>query len=130
MSDSLHFVSAAAWQGVMFKVPLMKYLLVVPIILGVFYAGVYYENKRLVGEPDTTIAILLSSLAIDNSQYQLRLNSEYLELIEKGDTVTLKEKIESNNHLLTGIKNDAESVCSEVKCNKEHITYIERAKNE
>jgi len=107
-----------------------KYLIIVPIVLGTFYAGVYFENSRLVGEPDTTIAVMLSELSITNTKYQLKLNSEYLALIESGQYEKLKGEIDSNNQLLNDIKIDAESVCSVVKCSKEHIIILENAINQ
>jgi len=113
----------------MFKKSMKRYLLIIPIIFIAFYAGSYYENKRLVGEPDTTIAVMVSALAIDNSQYQLQLNSEYLALLDNGQFNELKEKITSNNKVLTSIKTDAESVCKEVKCSNKHTAVIENAIN-
>jgi|GEM_PF-1179079 len=104
-----------------------KLLIIVPLVLGAFYTGVYFENNRLVGEPDTTIAVMLSELTISNTKYQLQLNSEYLALIESGLYEELNEKINSNNQLLSGIKIDAESVCSEVECTKEQISFLEDA---
>lgn len=106
-----------------------KLLIIVPLVLGAFYTGVYFENNRLVGEPDTTIAVMLSELTISNTKYQLQLNSEYLALIESGLYEELNEKINSNNQLLSGIKIDAESVCSEVECTKEQISFLEDAIN-
>ena len=106
-----------------------KYLLITLIILIVFYAGIYYENKRLAGEPDITIAVMLSALAIDNSQYQLQLNLEYLALLENGKIDELKKKINSNSKILTSIKADAESVCQEVRCSNKHTVAIQNAIN-
>lgn len=108
---------------------MMKYLLVVPIILGAFYAGVNYENNRLVGEPDTTIAVMLSALAINNAKHQLQINSEYLALIENGRLDKLKEKINSNTQFLGTVKSDAESVCKEVNCSSKHMEVISNAIN-
>ena len=116
-------------MGVMFKVFMMKYLLVIPIILGAFYVGVFYENKRLVGEPDITIAVMLSALAINNAKHQLQLNSEYLALIENGKLEKLKEEINSNSQFLGTVKSDAESVCKDANCSDKHMEVIINAVN-
>lgn len=106
---------------------MIKYFTVATVVIGVFFSGVYYENYRLVGEPDTTIAVMISALAISNSKYQLQLNSEYLALIENGQFDKLKEKIEHSNQLLSNVKSEAELVCKEASCSTKHMEVISNA---
>jgi hypothetical protein len=102
----------------------MKYILVISLIAISFLGGVFFENSRLVDEPDKTVAIMLSKQAIDNSKYQLIENAEYLSLLENQDYKKLMEKIESNSILLAEIRNEAESLCNQVACSEEQKAYL------
>jgi len=108
---------------------MIKYIIFFVVAVGTFYAGVYYENGRLAGEPDTTIAVMVSALTISSSKYQLRKNFEYLMLIENGEIDKLKKEISTNNELLSGIKSEAESICKEVACSPKHMEVICNAVN-
>lgn len=106
----------------------MKYILIIGLLIAAFVSGIYFENSRLVGEPDKTIAVMLSKQAIENSSFQLKENSEYLNLIQNKEYDRLAVRIRSNSELLTGIQNSAESVCSQVTCSDEEKAYIVGAK--
>lgn len=117
-------------RRVIFKLPMKKYVLIIPVFLGAFFAGMYYENNRIIVEPDTTIAVLLSAQAINNTRYQLQLNSEYLELIENEQLNKLRIKLNSNSQLLISIKSDAESVCIKPSCSSKHLNILNNAIND
>ncbi|MEC9409242.1 MAG: hypothetical protein VYD52_02175, partial [Pseudomonadota bacterium] len=53
------------------------------------FAGAIYENRRLVGEPDTTIAVFISKHAIDNARFTKKSLAEYRSLLEQGDLQAL-----------------------------------------
>jgi hypothetical protein len=90
---------------------------------------VYYENHRLVGEPDTTIAVMLSSMAISNSKHQLALNSEYIKLIENEQLEILKQQLDVSNEVIRDIKIEAMAICKEVACSEKHVNFINSAVN-
>lgn len=102
----------------------MKYLLMIGLVIASFAGGIYFENNRLLGEPDKTAAIMLSRQAIDNSSYQIKVNSEYLKLLQGQEYQLLSDKITSNIEVLTGIKNTAEVICNDVPCSEEQKAYI------
>jgi hypothetical protein len=97
----------------------MKYILITGLVVASFTSGIFYENSRVIGEPDKTVAIMLSKQAIDNSYYQLDENAEYLSLIENQEYEKLTKKIKLNNLLITEIKNEAESICDQLACSEE-----------
>ena len=107
----------------------MKYILIIPLLIISFYLGVHYENYRLIGEPDTTIAVMLSAMAINNSKYQLELNSKYIKLIESGELEILKEQVVANSEMIYEVKSEAMSVCEEVACSEKHARIISNAFN-
>lgn len=107
-----------------------KYFLFSLLAITIFCGGVYFENKRLINEPDTMIAVLIASLSISNARYQSTLNLEYLSLIEEGQLERLKHNIAFNEKLLNEVKVDAESVCNEIICSEKHLQIIENAKND
>jgi len=107
----------------------MKYILVIGLVAISFLGGIYYENNRLVGEPDKTVAIMLSKQTIENSIYQINENTEYLEIIQKQEYTRLADKIRQNSNLLKEMNESAKSICSEVKCNDEQRAFILNAFN-
>ena len=102
----------------------MNYIFAFGLAVASFIGGIYFENHRLSGEPDKTVAITLSRQAIDNSSYQIKVNSEYLKLLQGQEYRLLSDKINSNIEVLTGIKNTAEVICNEVPCSEEQKAYI------
>lgn len=102
----------------------MNHLFAFGLASASFIGGIYFENHRLLGEPDKTVAIMLSRQAIDNSSYQITVNSEYLKLLQGQEYQLLSDKITSNIEVLTGIRNTAEVICNEVPCSEEQKAYI------
>ena len=103
----------------------MKYILVLVLMLASFLGGIYFENDRLVGEPGTTIAVFLSKQAKDNSNYQQKELSSYLELIGINSYHELERKIRVNLEIQKEISRDASNFCKENPCNSEQSKYIE-----
>jgi hypothetical protein len=96
----------------------MKYFVIVILIIAAYIAGIYYENDRLVGEPDKTIAIFISKTAIENAEFQLKTNEKYIKLLKEQDYEKLEKEILKISKLYTEIRDDALTVCERVECNE------------
>ena len=74
----------------------MKYIILIVLAACSFGGGVYFENNRLVGEPDTTIAVMLSKQAKDNSVYLVREFTGSLKHLQNNELLELEKKLRRN----------------------------------
>ena len=92
-------------------------ILLAGFIAGVF-AGAIYENRRLLGEPDTTVAVFISKNAIDNARHAKKSLAEYRSLLANGKLEALQERWEFQEQIFSEIEANALAVCDDpdTKC--------------
>lgn len=100
----------------------MRYLALV-ILLGLaFFGGIYYENNRLLGEPETTVAVLFANAAIDNSKFLIGQHEKYQQLLASGQLQDLDREIQLSKELLESMNKDMLATCEQpdIHCKERH----------
>jgi hypothetical protein len=100
----------------------MKYLVLVILLGSAFVGGMYYENSRLLGEPDTTVAVLFANTAIENSKFFIGKHEQYQRLLSSGQLEELEKEMQSSKELLESMKKDMLATCDQpdVHCKERH----------
>lgn len=90
------------------------------------FTGAIYENRRLVGEPDTTIAVFISKQAIDNARFAQKSVEEYRQLLEQGDLQALEDKWDLQEQIFFEIEAEALMVCDDpdARCREQHFKIL------
>lgn len=100
----------------------MKYLVLLILLGSVFVGGIYYENNRLLGEPDTTVAVLFANTAIENSKFFIGKHEKYQQLLASGHLQELEKEIQLSKELLESMKQDMLATCDQpdIHCKERH----------
>jgi len=100
----------------------MKYIVLVILLGSAFVGGIYYENNRLLGEPDTTVAVLFANTAIENSKFFIGKHKLYQRLLSSEQFEELESEIHSSIELLESMKKDMLATCDQpdVYCKERH----------